>query len=62
MGQDLRKMGEDIRVQGGQGSGEMTELVYDPASGEFVTQKKGARVDGDDMVVTDMTEEGFASV
>lgn len=55
-------MGEDIRVQGGQGSGDMTELVFDPVSGTFVTKKQGASTGRNEMNVTDMTREGFASL
>ena len=62
MAQDLSKMGEDIRVQGGQGSGDMTELVFDPVSGTFVTKKQGASTGRNEMNVTDMTREGFASL
>lgn len=62
MGQNLEQMGEDIRVQGGQGSGSMTELIFDPVTGEFVTKSQGANVGAGEMNVTDMTKEGFAMV
>lgn len=62
MGQNLEQMGEDIRVQGGQGSGSMTELFFDQDSGEFVTKPKGSSVGAGKMNVTGMTEEGFAMV
>ena len=52
MSQDLEKMGEDIRVQGGQGSGTMT--------GEFETKAEGTSVEEGEMNVTEMTKEGFA--
>ena len=60
MGQSLEKMGEDIRVQGGQGSGSMTELIFDNNTGEFVTRPKGEELNPNEMGVTDMTKEGFA--
>lgn len=60
MSQDLEKMGEDIRVQGGQGSGTMTELVFNPLTGEFETKAEGTSVEEGEMNVTEMTKEGFA--
>lgn len=60
MGQNLEEMGEDIRVQGGQGSGAMTELIFDSVTGEFVTKPKGSSAGAGEMNVTDMTKEGFA--
>ncbi len=59
MGQDLEKLGEDVRVQGGQGTGERTDLVYNNVTGEFESVPKGSRVSSDEMPVTDMTEKGF---
>lgn len=35
MAQSLEQMGNDVRVQGGQGTGTMSELVFNPATGEF---------------------------
>lgn len=62
MAQSLEQMGEDIRVQGGQGSGNMTELIYNPVTGEFETVPVGTRTNGDRSNVTDMTKDGFAKV
>lgn len=56
----MSKMGEDIRVQGGQGSGTMTELVFNPLTGEFETRAEGSSVEAGEMNVTEMTKEGFA--
>ena len=61
MTQDLKKMGEDIRVQGGQGTGKMTELVFNPDTGEFETRAEGSTPRPGEMNVTEMTDEGFAN-
>ena len=53
-------MGEDIRVQGGQGTGKMTELVFNPDTGEFETRAEGSIPGPGEMNVTEMTDEGFA--
>ena len=53
-------MGEDIRVQGGQGTGKMTELVFNPDTGEFETRAEGSTPRPGEMNVTEMTDEGFA--
>lgn len=60
MAQNLEKMGEDIRVQGGQGHGDMTELVFNPITGEFETRAPGSSLSTGEMNITDMTNEGFA--
>lgn len=60
MAQNLEKMGEDIRVQGGQGRGDMTELIFNPVTGEFETRAIGSSLSTGEMNVTDMTDEGFA--
>ncbi len=60
MAQNLEKMGEDIRVQGGQGTGDMTELVFNPLTGEFETRAPGSSLSSGEMNVTEMTDEGFA--
>lgn len=57
---ELENLGEKVRVQGGQGSGTMSELVFDPVTGEFRTIEPGEDVSDDEMNVTEMTDEGFA--
>ena len=59
MGQSSEQLGEDVRVQGGQGSGAMTELIFDPITGEFVTKPEGSSTDGSEMNTTGMTRDGF---
>ena len=53
-------MGNDVRTQGGQGSGTMSELVFNPVTGEFETRAPGSGTVGEGMIVTEMTKEGFA--
>lgn len=60
MAQSFEKMGEDVRVQGGQGNGTMSELVFNPITGEFETVAPGSAPHGSEMIVTGMTKEGFA--
>lgn len=60
MPKTLDQIGEDVRVQGGQGSGTMSELVFNPTTGEFETISQGSAPVGDEIIVTDMTKEGFA--
>ncbi len=60
MSQNLEKMGEDIRVQGGQGTGKMTDLFFNTTTGEFETRAQGSASAGDEAIVTEMTEKGFA--
>lgn len=62
MGQTAEQLGEDVRVQGGQGSGDMTELIFDPVTGEFVTKPEGSSTGRNEMNVTGMTEDGFYSL
>ncbi|MBQ0029801.1 MAG: hypothetical protein KBT32_05125 [Bacteroidales bacterium] len=63
MAKGLNEIGEDVRIQGGQGTGSgtgtMSELVFNPTTGEFETVAQGS-TQGDGMIVTDMTSEGFA--
>lgn len=40
----------------------MTELIYNPVTGEFETVPVGTRTNGDRSNVTDMTKDGFAKV
>lgn len=55
---ELNNLSETVRRQG-RGESTMTDLVYDPVSGEFKqVSKTEAPVRGE--VVTRMTEEGFA--
>lgn len=59
-GRAEQKLGEEIRKQGGQGSGHsMIDLVFDEASGEFRQVAKG-QTPSQGTVVTGMTKEGFA--
>lgn len=60
MAQSLEQMGNDVRVQGGQGTGTMSELVFNPATGEFETVAQGFTPSDSNMIVTEMTKEGFA--
>ena len=53
-------MGKDVRTQGGQGTGTMSELIFNPVTGEFETRAQGSQASGEEMVVTEMTNEGFA--
>lgn len=57
---DLEKVANDVRTQGGQGTGTMSELVFNPATGEFETVAQGSATSGSNMIVTEMTKEGFA--
>lgn len=50
------RLGEEVRIQG-QGTA-MTELWFNPTTGEFEQRPKGTAGAGD--VVTDMTKGGFA--
>lgn len=53
-------LGEEVRKQGGQGGTTTTELVFDPTTGEFRCAESGETTNDEEMVVTDMTREGFA--
>lgn len=57
---ELNKMAEDIRVQGGQGTGSMNELVYNHLTGEFETVSPSSNINRNSQIVTDMTKAGFA--
>jgi hypothetical protein len=50
------KLGEEVRKQG-EGTA-MTELTFNPATGEFEQRPEGSSGPGE--VVTTMTKEGFA--
>ncbi len=55
-----KMLGEEIRKQGGQGSGRsVTDLVFDETTGEFRPIAKG-EIPQQGTVVTGMTKEGFA--
>ena len=54
--QELEKFGNQIKDQGEGGT--MTQLVYNPNTGEFEQVARGASHVGD--VVTEMTRKGFA--
>ena len=54
---DPKQVGLEVRRQG-QGNS-TKDLVFDPATGEFVIGGDGIRTGGD--VVTQMTEDGFAA-
>lgn len=56
---ELEQMGNDVRIQGGQGTSTMSELVFDPTTGEFETIAQGSKTDESNMVVTEMTMDGF---
>ena len=58
---ELRKLGEEVRKQGGQGSGRsMKDLVFDLDTGEFVQVGTTDIVPTSCDIVTEMTREGFA--
>lgn len=54
---DLEKVANDVRTLSGQFQGSMSELVFNPTSGEFETRQIGSN---SSMSVTEMTTEGFA--
>ena len=60
MAQSLEQMGNDARIQGGQGTGTMSELVFNPTTREFETVAQGSAPSGSNMIATEMTKEGFA--
>lgn len=55
------QLGEEVRKQGGHDGQTVTDLVFDPTSCEFRVLQPGEVCDGNGMIVTDMTSEGFAS-
>ena len=58
---ELRKLGEEVRKQGGQGTGRsMKDLVFDLDTGEFVQVGTTDIVPTSCDIVTEMTREGFA--
>ena len=58
---ELVKLGDEVRKQGGQGSGRsMKDLVFDLDTGEFVQVGKNEVVPSNCDIVTEMTREGFA--
>jgi len=60
--QNQKELGKAVREQGGMepSSGKMTDLVFDPVSGDFVVKDKGTNLDGGETIVTEMTNNGFA--
>lgn len=65
MKQTFEKMGEDVRDEGwkqNQPEGGMTDLVFNPETGEFETKQRSPVDDPDNMIVTEMTREGFAAL
>ena len=58
-----KDLGNAVREQGGlkKTTGNMSELVFDPVSGEFVVKDKGAALNEGEEVVTEMTNNGFAA-
>lgn len=62
MAQSFEQMGNDVRTQGGQGTGTMSELVFNPETGEFETRAQGSSTNGNEVIVTEMTKEGFAAI
>lgn len=56
--QEQQNLGEGIREQGLNQGHSMTDLVFDPITGDFVLVNKGEAHEGD--IVTEMTEKGFA--
>ena len=55
---EFERFGEQIKRQGENQGGTMTQLVYNPDTGEFEQVAKGSAHVGD--VVTEMREKGFA--
>lgn len=60
MEKSLKNLGKEVRTQGGQGTGTMSELVFNPETGEFETIARGEDTEGSEIIVTEMTKEGFA--
>jgi hypothetical protein len=58
-----KDLGTAVREQGGlkKTTGTMSELVFDPVTGEFVVKDKGAALSEGEEVVTEMTNNGFAA-
>lgn len=56
---ELNKLGESVRDQGINQESALTDLVFDPSTGEFKQVPKGTKTGPGD-VVTEMTEKGFA--
>ena len=56
--QEFENFGEQIKEQGKNQGNAMTQLVYNPETGDFEQVARGAGHVGD--IVTDMTEKGFA--
>lgn len=61
--QNQKKLGKAVREQGGltPSNGKMTDLVFDPVTGDFVVKDKDAELNEGEMVVTEMTNNGFAA-
>lgn len=56
---ELNRLAEDVREQGIKQEASMTQLVFDPVSGEFHPITRGNRPSSGE-IVTEMTENGFA--
>lgn len=56
---ELNTLAESVREQGLSQEASMTQLVYDPTSGEFRQIARGSQP-GTGEIVTEMTENGFA--
>lgn len=56
---ELDKLGESVKSQRQNGGSALTDLVFDPTTGEFKQVPKGTQ-SGPGDVVTEMTEKGFA--
>lgn len=56
------EFGEEVRRQGRpqETGGSMKDLVYNPVTGEFEQVSRSDNPSGTGMVVTEMTEKGFA--
>lgn len=54
---DLEKVANDVRTQSGQFRDSMSELVFNPTTGEFETRQIGSN---SSMLVTEMESDGFA--
>lgn len=57
--EQLKALGDAIREQNQNQGSAMTELVFDPMTGEFKQVPKGTAT-GPGQVVTEMTDKGFA--
>lgn len=60
MAQSFEQMGNDVRTQGRQGTGRMSELFFNTTTGEFETRAEGSAANDGEIIVTEMTDDGFA--